>query len=78
MAVVQGLRTTLRTIRLASLTKKPFSPHLYKPFSTTIYRAMFTTEMSETEVSALRANKERLANDLHESCQWGYGIRWGE
>ncbi|KAJ6090210.1 Peptidase M20 [Penicillium sp. IBT 16267x] len=39
---------------------------------------MLTTELSEAEVSALRANKERLANDLHESCQWGSGIRWGE
>ncbi|KAJ5730788.1 Peptidase M20 [Penicillium malachiteum] len=39
---------------------------------------MFTTDLSEAEVSALRANKGRLAKDLHESCQWGYGIRWGE
>ncbi|KAJ5823549.1 Peptidase M20 [Penicillium robsamsonii] len=39
---------------------------------------MLTTELSETEVSALRANKERLANDLHHSCQWGSGIRWGD
>ncbi|KAJ5621778.1 Peptidase M20 [Penicillium herquei] len=39
---------------------------------------MFTTDLSEAEVSALRANKDRLAKDLHESCQWGYGIRWGE
>ncbi|KAJ6017358.1 Peptidase M20 [Penicillium sp. IBT 35674x] len=39
---------------------------------------MLTTEMSEADVSALRANKERLAIDLHESCKWGFGIRWGE
>lgn len=78
MTAVHGLRTILRTIRLALPTKKPFAPHLYKPFSTTVYRAMLTTEMSEAEVSALRANKERLAIDLHESCKWGVGIRWGE
>jgi hypothetical protein len=78
MAAAQALRTTLRTTRLVSPTNKLFSPHLYKPFSTTVYRAMLTTELSEAEVSALRANKERLANDLHESCQWGSGIRWGE
>ncbi|GES61075.1 beta-alanine synthase [Aspergillus terreus] len=39
---------------------------------------MLTTELSDAQVSALRANKDRLAKDLHESCQWGYGIRWGE
>ncbi|KKA23044.1 Beta-alanine synthase [Rasamsonia emersonii CBS 393.64] len=38
---------------------------------------MLTTELSEDQVSALRANKERLAKDLHYSCQWGSGIRWG-
>ncbi|KAJ5259557.1 hypothetical protein N7478_012538 [Penicillium angulare] len=39
---------------------------------------MLTTELSEADVSALRADKDRLAKDLHDSCQWGYGIRWGE
>lgn len=39
---------------------------------------MFTTELSEAEVSALKVDKERLAKDLHHSCQWGYGIRWGK
>ncbi|KAJ5088827.1 hypothetical protein N7456_012443 [Penicillium angulare] len=57
-------------------TKLP--SHIYKTFSTTLYRAMLTTEFSEADVSALRADKDRLAKDLHESCQWGYGIRWGE
>lgn len=39
---------------------------------------MLSTELSEAEVSALKANRDRLAKDLHHSCQWGYGIRWGE
>ncbi|KAI9038156.1 M20 family metallo-hydrolase [Aspergillus affinis] len=39
---------------------------------------MLSTELSEAQVSALRANKERLAKDLHHSCQWGFGIRWGD
>ncbi|KAF7713659.1 N-carbamoyl-L-amino-acid hydrolase [Penicillium ucsense] len=38
---------------------------------------MLTTELSDADISALRANKERLARDLHHSCQWGSGIRWG-
>jgi hypothetical protein len=39
---------------------------------------MLSTELSEAQVAALRANKDRLAKDLHHSCQRGYGIRWGE
>lgn len=39
---------------------------------------MLTTELSEADVAALKVNKDRLAEDLHHSCQWGFGIRWGE
>ncbi|KAJ5949425.1 hypothetical protein N7454_001009, partial [Penicillium verhagenii] len=75
----QFLHTILRRpLLVASQAKNPLSAHIHRPFSTTVYRAMFTTELSEVEVSSLRANKARLANDLHESCQWGFGIRWGD
>jgi len=50
----------------------------YRSFSVSRKLAMLSTELSEAEVSALKANKERLVKDLHHSCQWGYGIRWGE
>ncbi|BCS13247.1 hypothetical protein ASPFODRAFT_146131 [Aspergillus luchuensis CBS 106.47] len=49
-----------------------------RAFSVTTTHTMLSTELTEAEVSALRANKERLAKDLHHSCQWGYGIRWGD
>lgn len=39
---------------------------------------MLSSELSDADVSALRVNKERLAKDLHHSCQWGFGIRWGD
>jgi hypothetical protein len=38
---------------------------------------MYTTDLSEAQVAGLKVNKERLAEDLHHSCQWGAGIRWG-
>ena len=59
----------------------PFTRKIIQPrrtFSVSLKQAMLTTELSEAEVSALRANKDRLAKDLHHSCQWGFGIRWGE
>ncbi|KAE8131675.1 hypothetical protein BDV38DRAFT_263769 [Aspergillus pseudotamarii] len=49
-----------------------------RAFSVSLKQAMLTTELSEADVSALRANKDRLAKDLHHSCQWGFGIRWGD
>ncbi|KAJ5292467.1 uncharacterized protein N7443_008420 [Penicillium atrosanguineum] len=81
MAGMNSLRATLArpTSRLSHLVPNPtFRKPLIKPFSTSHYHAMLTTELSEADVSALRVNKERLAKDLHHSCQWGYGIRWGD
>ncbi|KAL4778808.1 hypothetical protein BJX76DRAFT_122028 [Aspergillus varians] len=54
------------------------SSHLRRLFSVSLKRAMLSTELTEAQVSALRANKDRLAQDLHHTCQWGYGIRWGD
>lgn len=33
--------------------------------------------MSEEEVGGLRVQEERLMRDLHETCEWGKGERWG-
>ncbi|KAJ5898825.1 hypothetical protein N7495_003569 [Penicillium taxi] len=71
LALVRSSRISSRRIRKPTLGSN-------LQFSTTKYQAMLTTELSEAEISALRANKDRLAKDLHDSCQWGFGIRWGE
>ena len=41
-------------------------------------RALATAAMSDEQLSGLRVNQDRLMKDLHHSCQWGQGIRWGE
>ncbi|KAH8701686.1 hypothetical protein BGW36DRAFT_394516 [Talaromyces proteolyticus] len=46
-------------------------------FSTASKLNKLTTELSEQQVASLSVNGERLARDLHHSCQWGPGIRWG-
>ncbi|KAG9840000.1 N-carbamoyl-L-amino acid hydrolase, partial [Aureobasidium melanogenum] len=33
--------------------------------------------MSEEEVSGLKVQEQRLMRDLHETCEWGKGERWG-
>lgn len=60
------------------VTRPFYRQPLLKTFSTSRYQAMLTTELSEAEISALKVDKDRLAKDLHHSCQWGNGIRWGE
>ncbi|KAJ5606475.1 hypothetical protein N7510_009256 [Penicillium lagena] len=69
----------LRTAFTArSFTVKPHFFTTSRPFSGSQSKTMFTTQLSEAQVTALRVNKDRLAKDLHHSCQWGYGIRWGD
>ncbi|EHL01197.1 putative Uncharacterized hydrolase [Glarea lozoyensis 74030] len=34
--------------------------------------------MSESQLAALKIDRDRLWRDLHETCQWGKGERWGE
>ncbi|KAJ5574635.1 hypothetical protein N7450_008534 [Penicillium hetheringtonii] len=79
MANVSLLRATWTR---QSLKLPPWGSTLYqrlgRSFSTTIHQNMFTSELSEADVSALRVNGDRLAKDLHHSCKWGFGIRWGD
>ncbi|CAK48031.1 amidase [Aspergillus niger ATCC 13496] len=76
---------TLPAVRVTGILSRQTRPAFVKPaftprraFSIIPTHTMLSTELTEAEVSALRANKERLAKDLHHSCQWGYGIRWGD
>ncbi|KAG9229591.1 carboxypeptidase-like protein Ss [Amylocarpus encephaloides] len=54
----------------------------YKPqiktFSGTPWRYIRTTGMSDKELSAIRIDRDRLWKDLHTTCEWGKGERWGE
>lgn len=33
--------------------------------------------MSEEELSGLTVQEDRLMSDLHETCEWGKGEKWG-
>ncbi|EKD12818.1 uncharacterized protein L3040_006972 [Drepanopeziza brunnea f. sp. 'multigermtubi'] len=37
-----------------------------------------TRTMSDAQYQSVKINRERLWRDLHETCQWGMGERWGE
>lgn len=33
--------------------------------------------MSEEELGGIKVQQERLMRDIHETCEWGVGERWG-
>lgn len=35
-------------------------------------------KMSQTDLDDLRVDQNRLMEDIHYTCQWGTGERWGE
>jgi hypothetical protein len=49
-------------------------------FSTTSFTASETKElrnMRDEDLKSLRIDQDMLMRDLHDSCEWGVGIRWG-
>ncbi|CAI6264321.1 unnamed protein product [Periconia digitata] len=49
-----------------------------RAFSSSPACLLHTREMNEEQLSSLRVDQERLMRDLHYTCQWGTGERWGE
>lgn len=37
-----------------------------------------TKEMNDEHLQDLKVNQGRLMQDIHHTCQWGPGERWGE
>lgn len=74
--VTATLKPAFRYTSFLPARAQSLSPR--RAFSISLKQDMLSTELTDAQVSALRANKDRLAQDLHHTCQWGYGIRWGE
>lgn len=49
-----------------------------RAFSGTRAWRLHTKEMDEEQLSSLKVDQKRLVEDLHYTCQWGTGERWGE
>lgn len=50
---------------------------LSRAFSTSAASYKDLSKMSEEEISGLRVKGDRLMSDLHKTCEWGKGERWG-
>lgn len=40
--------------------------------------AIAVNEMGEKDFASLRIDQQRLMDELHKTCEWGKGERWGE
>ena len=50
----------------------------HRPFSSSPKVEIAVAEMSQKDLASLRIKQERLMNDIHSTCEWGKGERWGE
>jgi hypothetical protein len=41
-------------------------------------RSLRVKEISEQDMNGLTVKQHRLMEDLHHTCQWGTGQRWGK
>ncbi|KAH8590291.1 hypothetical protein B0O99DRAFT_580358 [Bisporella sp. PMI_857] len=75
-----------QALRLSRCLRAPFnfkpshaiSPVYLRKFSATCLRHIRTIDLMEEQLSDIKIDRERLWNDLHSTCQWGKGERWGE
>jgi hypothetical protein len=49
-----------------------------RQFSTSAHRSIAVAEMSDTDFKSLKVKQDRLMADIHSTCEWGKGERWGE
>ena len=53
--------------------------YLYKrDFTTALSLRLRTSELSSSQLKDLKANADRLWNDIHHTAQWGIGKRYGD
>ena len=47
-------------------------------FASSQRTAIAVAEMRKEDLASLRINQGRLMEDIHSTCEWGKGERWGE
>ncbi|KAF2281605.1 N-carbamoyl-L-amino acid hydrolase [Westerdykella ornata] len=60
------------------LRKGGWSKGFLRSFSCTSNWRLHTKDMDEEMLATLKVNQGRLMEDLHYTCQWGTGQRWGD
>jgi hypothetical protein len=49
-----------------------------RQFSVSTQRSIAVAEMTDNDFKSLKVKQDRLMADIHSTCEWGKGERWGE
>jgi hypothetical protein len=49
-----------------------------RQFSISAHRSIAVAEMTDNDFKSLKVKQDRLMADIHSTCEWGKGERWGE
>lgn len=49
----------------------------YHPALLQLTARISTTSLKEDDFKTLKVDQQRLMSDIHHTCQWGTGKRWG-
>ncbi|KAF2639353.1 amidase [Massarina eburnea CBS 473.64] len=74
---------------ISTVSRRPLNNHfaiarsskglqIQRTFTSSSTWRLHTQEMNEEQLSSLKVNQKRLMEDLHHTCQWGTGERWGD
>jgi hypothetical protein len=55
----------------------PYVPFLRRLFTTSSRCSYPAARMREEDLCGLKINQDRLMSNIHYTCQWGTGERWG-
>ncbi|KUJ18259.1 amidase [Mollisia scopiformis] len=58
-------------------TQSIFNLRTQRSFSATPWRLLRTTEMTDEQLASVRIDRQRLWKDIHTTCEWGKGEKWG-
>ena len=70
-----SLRLPSLLYRVSSAKSRQLPSQILRCFSLSSRRA---NAAYTTDISALKVDADRLCRDIHHTCQWGTGERWGE
>jgi hypothetical protein len=79
IAVRRGFTSISQSSRLHqhSVLNSPLVHH-GRQFSVSAQRAIAVAEMTDNDFKSLKVKQDRLMADIHSTCEWGKGERWGE
>lgn len=49
-----------------------------RSFTSSSRVAISVAEMNERDIASIKVKQDRLMKDIHDTCEWGKGERWGE